>query len=141
MPFIDTLKERCIVHPIGSAVDYRQLGSAEQGFFFVGKHYTTLLKQKLQTLIGDEEPMPQTVEVVMGRTLQVPLGANGCAYFPFEDLCDRPIGAADYFGLFKKFHTLAIDGIPKFGSSNRTAAYRLCMRTKQGCYAQLRLDQ
>ncbi|KAJ1267991.1 hypothetical protein BS78_07G102100 [Paspalum vaginatum] len=124
LPFIDTLKERCIVHPIGSAVDYRQLGSAEHGFYFVGKHYTTLLKQKLQTLIGDEEPRPQTVEVVMGRTLQVPLGANGCAYFPFEDLCDRPIGAADYFGLFKKFHTLAIDGVPKFGSSNRTAAYR-----------------
>jgi len=60
----------------------------------------------------------------MGRKLQVPLGANGCAYFPFEDLCDRPLGAADYFGLFKKFHTLALDGVPKFGSNNRTAAYR-----------------
>ncbi|ONM15808.1 AFG1-like ATPase family protein [Zea mays] len=124
LPFIDTLKERCIVHAIGSAVDYRQLGSAEQGFYFVGKHYSTLLKQKLQSLIGDEKPSPQTVEVIMGRKLQVPLGANGCAYFPFEDLCDKPLGAADYFGLFKKFHTLALDGIPKLGSSNRTAAYR-----------------
>jgi protein AFG1 len=124
LPFIDTLKERCIVHPIGSAVDYRQLGSAEQGFYLVGKHYSTLLKQKLQSLNGDEEPRPQTVEVIMGRKLQVPLGANGCAYFPFEDLCDRPLGAADYFGLFKKFHTLALDGVPKFGSSNRTSAYR-----------------
>uniref|UniRef100_A0A0D9X609 AAA+ ATPase domain-containing protein n=2 Tax=Leersia perrieri TaxID=77586 RepID=A0A0D9X609_9ORYZ len=124
LPFIDTLKERCIAHPIGSVVDYRQLGSAEQGFYFVGKQYSTLLQQKFQTLIGDEEPRPQTVEVVMGRQLQVPLGANGCAYFPFDDLCDRPLGAADYFGLFKKFHTLALDGIPKFGSQNRTAAYR-----------------
>jgi len=115
LPFIDTLKERCIVHPIGSAVDYRQLGSAEQGFYFVGKHYSTLLKQKLQSLIGDEKPSPQTVEVIMGRKLQVPLGANGCAYFPFEDLCDKPL---------EKFHTLALDGIPKLGSSNRTAAYR-----------------
>jgi predicted ATPase len=35
--------------------------------------------------------------------LQVPLGANGIAYFPFEDLCDRPLGAADYFGLFSKY--------------------------------------
>ena len=39
-------------------------------------------------------------------TLQVPLGANGCAYFPFEDLCDRPLGAADYFGLFSKYTLL-----------------------------------
>lgn len=33
---------------------------------------------------------------------QVPLGANGCAYFTFEELCDRPLGAADYFGLCSK---------------------------------------
>ena len=44
---------------------------AEQGFYFVGKHYSTLLKQKLQSLIGDEEPSPQTVEVIMGRILPV----------------------------------------------------------------------
>uniref|UniRef100_A0ACD5XCU0 Uncharacterized protein n=1 Tax=Avena sativa TaxID=4498 RepID=A0ACD5XCU0_AVESA len=124
LPFIDTLKERCIAHPIGSAVDYRQLGSALEGFYFVGEQCSTVLKEKFQTLVGDEEPTPQTVEVIMGRQLQVPLGANGCAYIPFEDLCDRPLGAADYFGLFKRFHTLAVDGVPKFGYQNRTAAYR-----------------
>ncbi|KAI3996650.1 hypothetical protein MKX01_009482 [Papaver californicum] len=73
LPFIATLKERCVSHEIGSAV---------------------------------------------------PLGANGCAYFPFEYLCDRPLGAADYFGLCKNFHTLALDGVPIFGLHNKTAAYR-----------------
>ncbi|KAJ3687148.1 hypothetical protein LUZ61_016312 [Rhynchospora tenuis] len=124
LPFIETLKERCVVHEIGSSVDYRKMGSAEQGYYFVGSKYNQLLKQKFQELVGDEEPRPQVVEVVMGRKLEVPLGANGCAYFPFEELCDKPLGAADYFGLFKKFHTLALEGVPKFGASNRTAAYR-----------------
>ncbi|KAJ4782852.1 Lactation elevated protein 1 [Rhynchospora pubera] len=124
LPFIETLKERCVVHEIGSSVDYRKMGSAEQGYYFVGSKYNELLKQKFQELVGDEEPKPQVVEVVMGRRLEVPLGANGCAYFPFEELCDKPLGAADYFGLFKKFHTLALEGVPKFGASNRTAAYR-----------------
>ncbi|KAJ1691797.1 hypothetical protein LUZ63_015952 [Rhynchospora breviuscula] len=124
IPFIETLKERCVVHEIGSSVDYRKMGSAEQGYYFVGSKYNELLKQKFQELVGDEEPRPQVVEVVMGRKLEVPLGANGCAYFPFEELCDKPLGAADYFGLFKKFHTLALEGVPKFGASNRTAAYR-----------------
>ncbi|KAG8367646.1 hypothetical protein BUALT_Bualt16G0094600 [Buddleja alternifolia] len=124
LPFIATLKERCIVHEIGSSVDYRKMTSAEQGFYFVGKHLSALLKQKFQQLIGEDVAVPQEVEVVMGRKLQVPLGANGCAYFPFEELCDRPLGAADYFGLFKKFHTLALDGVPIFGLSNRSAAYR-----------------
>jgi predicted ATPase len=92
-----------VVHEIGSAVDYRKLTSAEQGFYFIGKDLSTLLKQKFRQLIGDNVvARPQVVEVVMGRKLQIPLGANGCAYFPFEELCDRPLGAADYFGLFSK---------------------------------------
>ncbi|XP_044464945.1 AFG1-like ATPase [Mangifera indica] len=124
LPFVATLKERCVVHEIGSSVDYRKLTSAEQGFYFIGKNLSDLLKQKFKELIGEHEARPQVVEVVMGRTLQVPLGANGCAYFEFDELCDRPLGAADYFGLFKDFHTLALDGVPIFGLHNRTAAYR-----------------
>ncbi|XP_073288780.1 uncharacterized protein [Primulina huaijiensis] len=124
LPFIATLKDRCIVHAIGSSVDYRKMTSAEQGFYFVGLHLSSILEQKFQQLIGEQVAVPHAVEVVMGRKLQVPLGANGCAYFPFEELCDRPLGAADYFGLFKGFHTLALEGVPVFGLHNRTAAYR-----------------
>lgn len=36
LPFISSLKERSVVHEIGSAVDYRKLTSAEQGFYFIG---------------------------------------------------------------------------------------------------------
>ncbi|KAL6012239.1 hypothetical protein ACLOJK_002717 [Asimina triloba] len=96
----------------------------QQGFYFVGLEYHGLLKKKFQQLIGQPVPRPQVVEVVMGRKLEVPLGANGCAYFLFEELCDKPLGAADYFGLFKEFHTLALEGVPVFGMHNRTAAYR-----------------
>ncbi|KAJ4709464.1 lactation elevated protein 1-like [Melia azedarach] len=124
LPFISTLKERCVAHQIGSSVDYRKMTSAEQGFYFIGKDLSDLLKKKFGELTGEHAAGPQKVEVVMGRTLQVPLGANGCAYFKFEDLCDRPLGAADYFGLFKTFHTLALEGVPLFGLQNKTAAYR-----------------
>ncbi|KAJ0251543.1 AFG1-like ATPase family protein [Hirschfeldia incana] len=124
LPFIAALKERCVVREIGSSVDYRKLTSAEEGFYFIGTDISGLLKQKFQQLVGDEPAGPQVVEVVMGRKLQVPLAANGCAYFLFEELCDRPLGAADYLGLFKKFHTLALEGVPMFGLHNRTAAYR-----------------
>ncbi|GAB2218236.1 hypothetical protein Droror1_Dr00001455 [Drosera rotundifolia] len=124
LPFIATLKERCVVHEIGSAVDYRKLTSAEQGFYFIGKDLPGLLEAKFQLLIGKSKAHPQEVEVVMGRTLKIPLGANGCAYFHFEERCDKPLGAADYFGLFKRFHTLALEGVPIFGLHNKTAAYR-----------------
>ncbi|KFK29333.1 hypothetical protein AALP_AA7G120300 [Arabis alpina] len=124
LPFIATLKERCVIREIGSSVDYRKLTSAEEGFYFIGNDIAGLLKQKFQMLVGDQPAGPESVEVVMGRKLQVPQAANGCAYFLFEELCDRPLGAADYLGLFKKFHTLALEGVPLFGLHNRTAAYR-----------------
>lgn len=44
---------------------------AEQGFYFVGLEYSGILKQKFHQLIGPETPVPQAVEVVMGRQLQV----------------------------------------------------------------------
>ncbi|XP_063936722.1 uncharacterized protein LOC108225133 isoform X2 [Daucus carota subsp. sativus] len=124
LPFISALKERCAVHEICSSTDYRKMTSAEQGFYFVEKYPSGLLKQKFEQLISHHKAVPQKVEVIMGRRLQVPLGANGCAYFTFEDLCDKPLGAADYLGLSKNFHTLALDGVPKFGLHNRAAAYR-----------------
>ncbi|XP_022859705.1 AFG1-like ATPase isoform X1 [Olea europaea var. sylvestris] len=102
LPFIATLKERCVVHEIGSAVDYRKMTSAQSGFYFVGDDLSSLLKEKFQELVGEHRAVQEEVEVIMGRKLLVPLGANGCAYFPFEELCDRPLGAADYFGLFSK---------------------------------------
>ncbi|XP_076910757.1 uncharacterized protein LOC143568488 [Bidens hawaiensis] len=124
LPFIATLKERCVIHEIGSLIDYRKRTSAEEGFYFV-KSESDFLMQKFKELVGEQHtPQPHEVEVVMGRKLQVPLGANGCAYFSFEELCDKPLGAADYFGLCKKFHTLALDNVPIFGLHNRTAAYR-----------------
>ncbi|XP_076910815.1 uncharacterized protein LOC143568575 [Bidens hawaiensis] len=124
LPFISTLKERCIVHEIGSSIDYRRRTSAEEGFYFIQNGTSDFLLQRFKELIGEHIARPREVEVVMGRTLQVPLGANGCAYFPFDELCDKPLGAADYFGLCKNFHTLALDGVPIFGLHNRTAAYR-----------------
>ncbi|MCO5582007.1 hypothetical protein L7F22_035897 [Adiantum nelumboides] len=61
---------------------------------------------------------------MLGCVFQVPFAANGCAYFQFHELCEMPLGAADYIGLFNKFHTLALEGIPCFGSHNRNAASR-----------------
>ncbi|PWA72952.1 AFG1-like ATPase family protein [Artemisia annua] len=116
--------ERCMVHEIGSSVDYRRRTSAEEGFYFIQNSTSGFLMQRFNELIGQHTARPQEAKLVMGRTLQVPLGANGCAYFPFEELCDKPLGAADYFGLCKNFHTLALDGVPIFGLHNRTAAYR-----------------
>ncbi|KAL3695358.1 hypothetical protein R1sor_009434 [Riccia sorocarpa] len=124
LPFIANLKSRCVVHEIGSSTDYRALTVAEQGMYFVGPDASKLLQLKFRQVTNGEKAEPTTVEIRMGRKLQVPMAMDGCAYFQFHELCEMPLGAADYIGLFEKFHTLALDGVPKFGAHNRSSAYR-----------------
>ncbi|XP_024534339.1 AFG1-like ATPase [Selaginella moellendorffii] len=124
LPFIASLKERCVVHKVGSPTDYRKLNAVEKGLYFVGEGASEMLKEKFRVVTNGEFTAPATVEVVMGRRLKVPISANGCAYFQFYELCEMPLGAADYFGLFNHFHTLFLEGVPVFGSHNRVAAYR-----------------
>ncbi|MED6157140.1 hypothetical protein PIB30_020641 [Stylosanthes scabra] len=102
LSFIATLKERCVVHEIGSLIDYRKMTSGEEGFYFIDRGSSAFLKKKFQQLVGEGTSTPQEVEAMMGRKTKVPLGSNGCAYFTFEELCYRPLGVADYLELFSK---------------------------------------
>jgi cell division protein ZapE len=61
---------------------------------------------------------------VMGRTLVVPLAAEGVARFDFAALCGSPLGAGDYLALATHFHTLILDGIPRLSPNNYDQARR-----------------
>lgn len=45
-------------------------------------------------------------------------------FFTFDKLCNANVGAADYIALAKKFHTIALSGVPIFTASIRSQAYR-----------------
>jgi predicted ATPase len=44
--------------------------------------------------------------------------------FSFDDLCSRPVAAADYIALAENFSTVALADVPLFGARNISAAYR-----------------
>jgi cell division protein ZapE len=54
----------------------------------------------------------------------VPRAAAGAARFTFAELCEQPLGAADYLALARQFHTLVIDRIPVMDFPQRNAAKR-----------------
>jgi cell division protein ZapE len=62
--------------------------------------------------------------VVKGRLVRVPKAAMGVAWFSFDDLCVRPLGAADYLKIAHEFHTLVIDHVPVMGIERRNEAKR-----------------
>jgi cell division protein ZapE len=62
--------------------------------------------------------------VVMGRTLEVPLAAEGVARFDFAALCGQAHGAGDYLAIATHYHCLVLDGIPRLSPDNFDEARR-----------------
>ena len=56
--------------------------------------------------------------------MEVPRTAAGAARFTFGELCEQPLGAADYLRIAHEFHTLVIDRIPVMDFPQRNAAKR-----------------
>lgn len=65
-----------------------------------------------------------SINVMFGRSLAVPRSARGVAWFTFEALCGRPLGAADYLALAQRYHTLLLSGVPAMSLQKRDQARR-----------------
>eukprot|EP00879_Flechtneria_rotunda_P031643 GHRR01034588.1.p1 GENE.GHRR01034588.1~~GHRR01034588.1.p1 ORF type:complete len:297 (+),score=107.91 GHRR01034588.1:56-946(+) len=61
-----------------------------------------------------------TLPVMFGRQLAVARSAVGVAWFAFEELCGRPLGAADYMAVAQHYHTVLISGLQGRSSLRRT---------------------
>ena len=62
--------------------------------------------------------------LVQGRTLNFQRTGSGAARESFVNLCERPLGAADYLALAETFHTLMLDNVPKMSRESRNEAKR-----------------
>jgi cell division protein ZapE len=82
-----------------------------------------ILDRSWQRLTGGEPPAERLLKV-RGRTVRVPAAAMGIARFSFAELCDQPLGAADYLKIAHEFHTLLIDRVPVMDFPQRNAAKR-----------------
>ncbi|PSC67543.1 lactation elevated 1 isoform X1 [Micractinium conductrix] len=124
LPFINRLKEQCEVHDMDSRTDYRRLAHHQRGLYFVTPSREEDLYERFMELTNGKPVGPAYVEVAMGRQLEMPRTGGCVTLFTFDELCNRPLGAADYIALANAEHTLALSGVPVFTAANRQAAYR-----------------
>jgi cell division protein ZapE len=119
LPFIATLKARLdVVHLTGS--DHRRAFSGDA--YQTGPGAAAAMDAVWASLGGDRAHA--TTLTVLGRRLPVPRAVEGATRFSFAELCERPLGPADYLALAGAFTTLVIDAIPVFGPASREAAKR-----------------
>jgi len=124
LPFIERLKSTCIVHDINSSVDYRKLGTLSGGTYFVGQGAAENAIDFLRQSTNATQFASRTISIQMGREMRIEQAMGDVACFSFKELCEQPLGAADYIAICENFHTIAVLGIPKFKAANRTSAYR-----------------
>lgn len=66
---------------------------------------------------------PETI-TLLGRRIAIPRAAHGAARFTFDELCARPLAAADYLAIARRYHVLVIDHIPRMSREMRDEARR-----------------
>ncbi|CAI8005698.1 AFG1-like ATPase [Geodia barretti] len=128
LPFIDILKRHCDVLQLDSGVDYRQPAVSTAGNVFIAPN-TVNANRKLVEVFEDmahEQGIEPALRIlrVLGRDLVVPRAAGSAAFFTFTDLCDKPLGAADYLELCRNFTTLFVQDIPQLTLNLRTQTRR-----------------
>jgi cell division protein ZapE len=126
LPFIDVLKARLDVLVLAGPVDYR-LGRLSGDALYhwpLDASAERAMDRVFAELTGGAVAEPVAVPVAGGRTLTVPRAAKTVARLSFEELCARPLGAADYIALARRFDTVMIDGVPLLTEDKRNEAKR-----------------
>lgn len=126
LPFIDLLKATLPIHHLGGDTDYRRekVASLDKTFISpLGKKADAFMKKLFAELSNGQKPEPETLEV-NGRDLVIERTAGHIAWASFEELCSKPLGAADYLAIADAFDTLLLENIPALSSARRNEATR-----------------
>jgi cell division protein ZapE len=125
LPFIELIKAHMGVFHLDASKDFRleKLGSEPVYLTPLGLKSDRILDNHFERLSGVRKGSPQTL-VNGKRGIPVREAAGGVARFTFDELCARPLGAADYLKIARAFHTVIISDIPVMSPEIRNEARR-----------------
>lgn len=125
LPFIEMLNDRLDLHLLESPTDYRQarLMGREVYHAPLGPQADVAMDLMWRELTGGQIGEPLILQVT-GRDVTIPRFHSSIGRASFEDLCAKPLGAADYLTIAEAIGTLMIDHIPRLGVHNNNEAKR-----------------
>ncbi len=125
LPFIALIEERLEIVSLDGETDYRQGRARGEPVYLVpaGEAATARLEDLWHRLSGGADGAPAEL-AVKGRTVPVPRAVDGLAWFSFRDLCETPLGPADYLAIARRFHTVFVRDIPRLKPGQRNEALR-----------------
>lgn len=126
LPFIGLIKSASEVLELNNQQDYRlkHLLAFQRRYFFPLNEYADyLIHQSYAKLTNDAAKKPGKLNL-LGRSVKLTAIHADIALATFEELCEQPLGAADYLSLAREFSTLILADIPRLEYEQRNAAKR-----------------
>ena len=125
LPFIALLKQKLYVLELDSGRDYRlaRLHGKPVYHHPLDAAAHDALEHAFAELTDGASGASATL-TVKGRPLVIPRVARGVARFSFEDLCAKPLAAADYLAIADRFAAIIVEGIPRLSPQQRNEARR-----------------
>jgi cell division protein ZapE len=125
LPFIALIKDKLDILELDAARDYRLQRIKDMRTYFhpLGDLAARHMTDSFARLTGGAAPRADHL-IVQERRLDVPRQAVGVAWFDFDELCERPLGAADYLAIATHFNTVLIDCVPTLSPDQRDVARR-----------------
>lgn len=125
LPFVDLLKKHVDIVALDSGTDYRLEKDEGLPVFRhpLGAEADQAMDRAWTRETAGNEVKPATIGF-RGREIAVPAAAGRAARFAFADLCEKPLGAADYLAVLKRYDTIFVDHIPFLGPDRRNETKR-----------------
>ncbi len=125
LPFIALLKQKVDVLSLNGPVDYRVERLRDLATWFSPLDEAAAeAAERLFLALTDGQP-GSPVELSVGtRSLRVARAEGPVAFFDFPELCDRPLGAADYLAIAERFRVVFLTGVPVLAPARRNEARR-----------------
>jgi cell division protein ZapE len=124
LPFIAQIKDRLELHELDSPTDHRLDRAAGEEVWFspLDAEADAALDAAWARHAG--APGSPLDLPVQGRTLRIPRFEMGAARADFADLCEQPLGPADYLALAGRVRLLVLERIPRLSRARNNEAKR-----------------
>jgi cell division protein ZapE len=125
LPFIALIEQRLDVLHLDSPTDYRLESMRAMDVFLTPADPAAdaRLRAYFARLTHGATVGPDTIEV-HGRRLVLPMTADDIAFATFKELCEAPLGPADYLAIAERYDVLFLARIPCLGPEKRNEAKR-----------------
>jgi peroxisome-assembly ATPase len=115
------------VKDLDSGTDYRKMPRALSNVYFTGlnEENNMEINKVFSALTDHDGPVVQNRELdIWGRKLKIPESSDNIAKFTFAELCSKPLSAADYLEVTKRFGTVFVLDVPRMGLEQKDYARR-----------------